>query len=145
MRALIALAAVLPLLAAAVPADDRSADIAYITQGEQDWGHAFVVGDVGAIDRLLARDFIGIDTHGKRYDKAQMVAWVQAGPNLTSDVIGPVDIVFYGDTAVVRGTEHQVGAVPARRPADRAWTDVWVRRAGQWQIVAATDVDPDLR
>lgn len=145
MRGLLRLAAALPLIAASPPPGDRGAETAYITQGEQDWGHAFVVGDVAAIDRLLAADFVGIDTHGARYDKAKMVEWVRAGPNLTSDRIGPVDIAFYGDTAVVRGTEHQVGPLPDKRPADRAWTDVWVRRDGKWQIVAATDVDPNLR
>lgn len=146
MRAFLILAALaLPLPAAAQTDERRAEAAAYIVQGERDWGNAFVTGDVATIDRLLAEDFIGIDTHGGRYDKARMRDWVRAGPNLTSDTVGPVDVTLYGDTAIARGSEHQIGPAPGKRPADRVWTDVWVRRDGKWQIVAATDVDPNLR
>ncbi|MGL4314033.1 MAG: nuclear transport factor 2 family protein [Sphingomonas sp.] len=144
-RALSAIALLaIPAGAMAAPTD-RSADRAVITAGEHDWGHAFVVGDRATIDRLLADDFIGIDTHGKRYTKADMVAWVVAGPNLTADTVGPVDIAFYGDVAIARGSEHQIGPAPARAAQDRVWTDVWVRRDGIWRIVSAVDVDPALK
>ncbi len=133
-----------PLPATAQP-DDRRAEAAYITKGEADWSHAFVTGDVATIDRLLADDFIGIDSKGRRYDKATMRDWVRVGPNMTSDTVGPVEVNFYGDTAIAHGSEHQIGAAPDKLPADRVWTDVWVRRDGRWQIVAATDVDPNQR
>lgn len=132
-----------PLIAAAEPGQDiRAMDAQFITKGEIAWGQAFVKGDVATIDRLLADDFEGIDTHGRRYDKEQMREWVRAGPNLTSDTVGPVEIQFYGNTAIARGSEHQIGPAPDKRPASRVWTDVWVLRDGKWQIVAATDVDP---
>ena len=132
------------LLIAAAPAD-RSAEAAFIVKSEQDWGSAFVNGNVATIDRLLADDFIGIDTHGDRYDKAMMRAWVRAGPNLTSDTVGPVDVVFYGKIAIARGSEHQIGPLPERLPADRIWTDVWAKRGGRWQLISATDIDPGRR
>ena len=139
-----ALLAALPLLIAAAAPDHRR-DAAYITKGESDWSQAFVTGNVATIDRLLADDFVGIDSTGRRYDKATMRDWVRTGPNMTSDKVGPVDVTFYGDTAIARGSEHQIGPAPDKRPADRVWTDVWVRRDGKWQIVAATDVDPNPR
>ena len=145
MRGLFLLAMIaLPLPAAAQP-DNRRAEAAFITKSEADWSHAFVTGDVATIDRLLADDFIGIDSLGVRYDKAKMREWVRVGPNMTSDTVGPIEVTFYGDTAVAHGSEHQVGPPPDKQPADRIWTDVWVRRDGRWQIVAATDVDPNLR
>lgn len=143
-RTLLAMA-MLALAGSAVAAPDRAADRAVITAGEHDWGHAFVVGDRAAIDRLLADDFIGIDTHGKRYTKADMLRWVAAGPNMTADTVGPVDIVFYGDVAIARGSEHQIGPAPARTEQDRVWTDIWVRRSRQWRIVSAVDLDPALK
>ena len=32
-----------------------------------------------------------------------------------------------------------------KREVDHVWTDVWVKKAGQWRIVAAEDLDPARR
>lgn len=127
------------------PAADRATDTLTIAKGEREWVDAFIKGDPTIIDRLLADDFSGLDVHGRRYTKAEMRKWAAEGPSLTSDDLGPLDIRFYGDVAIAYGSEHQVGPAPDHKPADRVWTDVWVRRDGRWQIVAATDVDPALR
>jgi len=126
--------------AAATPA--RASDLQTITDGERAWGQAFVHGDVAAIDRLLADDFIGVDTHGKRYDKASAMTDVRNGPNLTSDVVTNLVVRIYSDTAVAQGDEHEVGPAPDKKIYERVFTDTWVRLNGQWRIVAAEDLDP---
>ena len=123
---------------AVAPDDDRAAILA----GERAWGQAFVTGDATVVERLLGDDFAGIAPTGKSYSKAEMIADLLRGPNITSDEVGPVDIRFYSDMAIAQGGEHEVEPVPERKPADRVWTDIWVRRAGRWWIVAAQDLDP---
>ena len=126
--------------AAATPA--KASDLQTIIDGERAWGQAFVHGDVAEIDRLLADDFIGVDTHGKRYDKAAAMKDVRNGPSLTSDDITNLVVRFYGDTAVAQGDEHEVGPAPDKRVFERVFTDSWVKLNGQWRIVAAEDLDP---
>jgi hypothetical protein len=110
-----------------------------------DWGGAFVTGDVATVDRLLADDFSGIDPKGRAHGKAEMLEAVRRGPNLTSDQVGAVKVRLFGDQALAQGTEHEIGPSPERKAADRVWTDVWLRRGGQWRIVAAEDLDPGKR
>ncbi|HET6970428.1 MAG TPA: DUF4440 domain-containing protein, partial [Phenylobacterium sp.] len=74
-----------------------------------------------------------------------MLQMIRNGPHLTSDQVGAVKIRFYGDTAVAQGSEHEVGPPPEKREVDHVWTDVWVKKAGQWRIVAAEDLDPARR
>lgn len=118
------------------------ADLQTINDGERAWGQAYVHGDAATIDRLLAADFIGVDTHGKRYDKASAMTEVRNGPNLTSDVVANLVVRFHGDTAVAQGDEHEVGPVPDKKTYERVFTDTWVRLNGKWRIVAAEDLDP---
>ena len=117
-------------------------DLQTITDGERAWGQAYVHGDAATIDRLLADDFIGVDTHVKRYNKASAMTEVRNGPNLTSDAVTNLVVRFYGDTAVAQGDEHEVGPAPEKRPLERVFTDTWVKLNGQWRIVAAEDLAP---
>ena len=117
-------------------------DLQTIIDGERAWGQAYVHGDVAAIDRLLADDFIGVDTRGKRYDKASVLTDVRTLPYTTSDDVTNIVVRFYGDTAVAQGDEHEVGPAPEKLPIERVFTDTWVKLNGQWRIVAAEDLDP---
>ena len=126
--------------AAATPA--KASELQTIIDGERAWGQAYVHGDVAAIDRLLADDFIGVDTRGKRYDKASVLTDVRTLPYTTSDDVTNIVVRFYGDTAVAQGDEHEVGPAPEKLPIERVFTDTWVKLNGQWRIVAAEDLDP---
>lgn len=132
----------LALSACTAPDRDRTADRKEILDGERAWGQAFVTGDAETIKRLLASDFRGIDPTGVAYDKAMMLKAVKTGPNSTSNVLGPVVIRFYGDTAIAQGSEHEVGPAPGKVERDSLWTDVWVKLDGRWLIEAAQDVTP---
>ena len=132
-------------LSAAGCSDRQAADQRIIVQDEHALGGAFVTGDVATVDRLLADDFSGVSPKGKTYGKTDMLERMRKGPNLTSDQVGAVKVRLFGDQAVAQGSEHEVGPPPERKAADRVWTDVWLRRGGQWRIVAAEDVDPGPR
>lgn len=111
----------------------------YITESERQWAESVATGQTGDVERIVADDFVGIDTHGKTYGKAQMIADTRKGPEyFVSNHLNNVEIRFYGDTAVAQGSESW-----ERRNGDRGrfvWTDTWLRRNGRWQIVAAEDL-----
>nr|UXE44511.1 hypothetical protein Hi04_10k_c2476_00025 [uncultured bacterium] len=111
----------------------------YITECERQWAVSVASGDVSVIRRILADDFVGVDTKGRLYDKAKMVSETADAPKyFDSNRLNEVKIRFYGDTAVAQGNESWV-----RKSGERGrfvWTDTWLRRNGQWQIVAAEDL-----
>jgi ketosteroid isomerase-like protein len=124
--------------------DPRAADRAAIVAGERAWGQAYVTGDVATARRLLAEDFRGIDTRGRAYDKASVLADVRSLPHGTSDRVDHINVRFFGDTAVVQANEHVEGPAPEAHPADDVFTDTWVKQDGGWRIVAAEDLDAGL-
>jgi ketosteroid isomerase-like protein len=130
-----------PTLAAG---DSRATDRAAIIAGERAWGQAYVTGNVATVRRLLGDDFRGIDTRGRAYDKARVIADVRSLPHGTSDRVDHINVRFYGDTAVVQANEHVEGPAPEAHPADDVFTDTWFKRDGRWWIVAAEDLDAGL-
>lgn len=145
MKRLTAVFALLTLCACTAREPDRTADRKEILDGEKAWGQAFVTGDADTIRRLLATDFQGVDPTGRVYARSDMLQEVTAGPKSTSDTLGTVIVRFYGDTAIAQGSEHEVGAPPAKEETDTIWTDVWVKQDGHWKIEAAEDVTPQPR
>ena len=137
--------ALIGLSVGAAGCSDRRADQRIIVEDERALGGAFVTGDIATLDRLVADDFSGVGTSGRTYVKAGLLQKVRTGPNITSDQVGDVKVRIFGDTALAQGSEHEVGPPPERKAADRVWTDVWIRRGGQWRIVAAEDLDPGRR
>lgn len=129
---------------AAPPQVSRQTDEAAIVAGEHAWGQAYVHGVVAAVRDLVDDDFRGVDTHGNVYDKAAILADVAALPHASADSVDAVTVRFFGDTAVAQAREHEMGPPPELHPAERVFTDVWVKRAGRWRIVAAEDLDPGL-
>lgn len=119
---------------------DRAADEAVIRERASAWGAAFARGDVGTIERILADDFVGTAKDGTLYDKPTMLGWVRTGPNLTSSTTSVSRIRFFGDIAVATGTDHMVGPAPTLQRIKTIWTDIWIRRNGQWRVVAAHDM-----
>lgn len=126
--------------AAIAATEDRAADEAAIREGAAAWGAAFIRGDTGTIDRLLADDFVGTAKDGSLYDKATMLGWARKGPNITSSKTKIDRIRFFGDIAIATGTDDMVGPAPALQRIKSIWTDIWVRRNGQWRVVAAHDM-----
>jgi len=121
------------------PADTQAAAEKYIKECEKQWAESVATGDTTGIERFLADDFIGVDPDGSHYPKAKMVAETKTAPKyFASNHLNEVQVRFYGDAAVAQGNESWV-----RHDGTRGrfvWTDTWIRRNGQWQIVAAEDL-----
>jgi hypothetical protein len=124
-----------------VPAAAGAADRKQIIQLEKDWAQSFVTMDVSANERIVADDYLGTETDGRRVTKADLIAEFKTGDVLLSNRLeDDVKIRFYGDTAIVNGTESW------KRKSDGKtgkwiWTDVFVKRHGKWQVVASQDLE----
>lgn len=127
-----------PLSRAQTSLEPKEADD-YIRKSEAEWAESVATGDVTAVERILADDFVGIDPKGRRYTKNEMIAETRDGPKFfVSNHLNEVKIRFYGNTAVAQGSESWV-----KRNGEHGrfvWTDTWLLRDGQWQIVAAEDL-----
>ena len=90
---------------------------------------------------VIADDFQGTSTDGRRYGKADAIA--TDPKTLSRDCqIGEVKVRFFGDfIAIAYGAESRVRKAEDGADARRCqvWTDTWLKRKGQWQIVAAQD------
>jgi ketosteroid isomerase-like protein len=111
----------------------------YIRKSESEWAESVANGDVSVIKRIVADDFLGVETDGKVYDKATQIAETPDGPKeFASNHLENVKIRFFGTTAIAQGSEAWV-----RRNGERGrfvWIDTWLKRSGKWQIVAAEDL-----
>ena len=141
-------AVIAALLAAASPAaatctgegSHDAASLKYICDMERAWGQAFVTADPAVARTMLADDFVGVDTKGRPYKKADELADIAKPSHFASDTMNNVVVRFFGTTAIAQGSDSWVGKNGRR--GRFVWTDIWLKRNGQWQIVAAEDLIP---
>jgi hypothetical protein len=119
-----------------------AAALRYICESEQAWSRAVASGDTDAPNRVLADDYVGIGSSGKRFTKADMAAQ----PPRTSRSISFSDndyvrVRFFGDTAVDQGRDTI--RTKDGHTAHLIWTDTWLKRHGKWQIVQSQDAELD--
>jgi ketosteroid isomerase-like protein len=116
----------------------------YIKDSESQWAESVATNDASVLRRILADDLVWVYPDGHRilWTKAQAIADAESGPGpFISDHVDDVHVRFFGHTAVSQGSESWVqrqkdGTISKGR---FVWTDVWVLRHGQWQIVQAQD------
>ncbi|MGE5212904.1 MAG: nuclear transport factor 2 family protein [Nitrospirota bacterium] len=52
---------------------DQKESERYILESERQWAESVATGDTSAIERILAKDFVGVDPKGGLYNKQQMI------------------------------------------------------------------------
>jgi hypothetical protein len=122
----------------------QSAARRYIEDAEKQWAESVPTNDASVLKRILADDFVWVYPSDGRllWSKAETIADAEAGPgDFVSNHVNEVKVRFFGMTAVAQGNESWVqkdknGKVSKGR---FIWSDVWVRRHGQWQMVQAQD------
>ena len=113
----------------------------YIMESEKQWAEAVASGDSTVVQRILADDFIGVDTKGFQYNKEHEVHNTPEGPKyFKSNRLNSIKIRFYGDMAVAQGDEIWVRYSGEQLTGRFVWTDTWLLRNDKWQIVAAEDL-----
>ena len=105
---------------------------------ERDGLAALLKKDIAAFGRIFADDAVVITPDGSAQTKAQLLADVKSGDLVVeSSEISDMKVRAYGDTAVVTYVTTDKGKFKGQDISGRyRWTDVFVRRAGTWQVVA---------
>ena len=137
---------------AAKPAENRPATRSSTSSGagnveadllklEREWLDAYMKRDVAALERIEADDFSITYSTGEVITKAQELAKLKS--NAAADPAFRLSTEeaktrLYGDTAVLTGVLIQQWTDNGKEMAVRVrYTDVWVKRNGRWQVVAA--------
>ncbi len=95
---------------------------------------AFVEADVAWYDDHLSDEFVCTLADGRRIGKPAFLKRNAEGPGATDVRAEVVDVVLMGNSALVHGTTHYTRD---GSPAATSYTDVWWRRGGRWQAIAA--------
>lgn len=116
-------------LAADIPADLRKA--------VEDYDHAQVNADEAELRRLVADDYVLVNSTGKVQSKSELIA-DYLGPGYKIEpftVLEPVEKAW-GDGAVMGGLVHLKGMSEGKPFAvTLRFADIWARREGKWQVV----------
>jgi len=112
---------------------------ATITQLEHDWVNAIVAKDAATLDKLIAEDFNGTTPEAYDYPKSMAIDDIKNGTYaVDSMVLGDVSVNVYGDTAISFTTQQEKSRYAGEDRSGRyVFTDVWVKRGGNWQVVAS--------
>lgn len=122
-----------PTALAAQASDTDRAQIAALEHRWLDAAH----GDRRALTDILAPDFIDIDVNGEVRTRADHLARA-ATPAATTETITQLDVRTFGDTAIATGI-NTVHSKTQGWTVNVAFTDVFVRRHGQWRAVSAQE------
>jgi hypothetical protein len=115
------------------------ADLSYICSSEREWAESVANGDVNVPMRILADDYIGIGSSGRRFTKAEMAAQPpRTSQFVASEEVDQATVRFFGNTAVSQGSENSRSKDGQNSRV--VWTDTWLKRHGKWQIVASQDM-----
>jgi ketosteroid isomerase-like protein len=88
---------------------------------------------------VLDEDFVITFEDGSTYSKTGYLSYsASSSTRVESAEIPEMKIRMHGDTAVVTGVYHEKG-VDNRQAYDYhdRFTDVWMKKAGKWRLVAA--------
>ena len=98
---------------------------------------AYMETDVGWYRRHLARDFVCIESDGSVQTRARFLAEAARGPDVAAYRLAEVRVRFYGGggVALVQATGRFTR--PDGRRGTSRYTDVYVRKNGDWKVVSA--------
>lgn len=105
---------------------------------EEDLLAGILKGDWALFDRYMAPGFVFVGPDGSMQDKAQWMADAKSGAlKIESSKNEDMKVRVYGDTAVVTYRSIDKGTFKGMDISGQyRWTDVFIKRAGKWQIVS---------
>ena len=105
---------------------------------EDERNEAMQKGDIAVLDRTLAEDYVYVNTRGQLHTKAERLADYQSGViKYLSFKEDEYRFHIYGDTVVMTGRTS--GAVEYHGKVNRQarrFTNVYIKKGGQWLLVA---------
>ena len=116
---------------------DREAEIRRLNE---QYVAAALAGDVEWYRKMLADEFVCIDSDGSVLDKTAFLRMTAQEPELATYDLAEVDIRFYGDVALVRCTGKWTAK--SGQPGVSRYVDIYVRRGDAWTVVSAQITRP---
>lgn len=109
-----------------------------VLQFSDEQNHAVTTADIEALKRIYADDFAYTNERGKTLTKAERLAELASGKRKVSHMNhDDIQVITYGDTVVVTGrSRSNVAYQGSSTTAPRRFLCVYVKRNGQWQVVA---------
>jgi ketosteroid isomerase-like protein len=122
-------------VAAAAPKGESVAQL--LMQLEHDWADAIKAGNADKVAQIVADDWIGIGFDGSKAAKKNLVEDVRSGKDKAESVdFGPMDVKVLGNVAIVQGSDTEKSVSNGKDSSGKwFWTDVFVKRNGQWLAV----------
>lgn len=110
----------------------------YIVASEAAWAASVPTNDPSVVKRILADDVVWV-LDGEVIDKRAAVSGAEQGPgDFVANRLLYAHVRIFDNMAVVQGSE--AWEKKAGTKGRFIWTDTWLCRNGQWQIIAAEDV-----
>jgi len=89
--------------------------------------------DRATMERLMAEDYLYVHSNGAVANKAQEIADNMSGEiNWTGSKEDDMKVRLYGEVAIVTGRQVLTGTAKNFAAGSRRFTDLWVKRNGQW-------------
>ena len=105
-------------------------------QMERDWTDAIVKHDAPVISRIIAEDWWETSWDGQSFGKAKALADLPLGTT-ESITMDPITVRVFGDVAIVTAGDTEKSTYKGKDSSGHyVWTDVYMKRNGQWQAVA---------
>jgi hypothetical protein len=116
------------------PSEEES--LAYIDRQDRAWAAMATKKNPDLLEQILADDYVGVGDDGTVRNKAQEIDYWAKLPLAASADPPKMNYRSFGDTVLAQGDQVmtlEAGGEPIRI----LWTDVWMYRDGQWQIVGS--------
>jgi len=117
----------------------ENADAATIRSLEMKWTESYKERQVGILASLLADEFVITVEDGSVYGKVGYISHsADSSVHVQIAELKDLKVRFHGTTAIVTGAYHEKGESGGKpyEYHDR-FTDVWMKSAGKWQVVAS--------
>jgi ketosteroid isomerase-like protein len=126
--------------------ETRSSQIAIpqeLARAIVDYDNAQIRGDRGALERLLADDYVLVNSHAQIENKAALIHdYTAPGSTLMPYVVEEKIVKIWADGAVLAGAVTLQGTSDGAPFKGRIrFADVWQKRGMKWQVIF-TEVTP---
>ena len=122
-------------LRGAMPTQNAASDLDELTRLNQDYIDAVMTSNVKRFREILADDFLCSLPDGRLIDRAAFLEQMARPATIGHLQIHDVNVRLMGDFAIVHA--RTTFTLADGKPGSGRYTDVWARRDGRWQAVAA--------
>jgi ketosteroid isomerase-like protein len=136
---LLAITLVAFAVAPSAPAQDNSATENTLKQMEDNWAKALKDKDQAAVANMVADDYAGMTSEGKRQNKTQLLDEIKTNKDTLSDSVNDsMEVHVYGPSlATVVGMSSEKGKDKDGKTFSHSfgWVDTWMQRNGKWECI----------